>query len=680
MISLRDIQFKPTYDSYVDSPILDFLLPALNSSNLYQRAVGYFSSALLSLIPEAFSNFADKGGKIQLICSPSLSYTDANSLNEIAEESLYRSLNRSINLIEDDGLLKQPLDLMAALIRIDCLSLKFAIPYDPDAGMFHQKIGCFSDTDLNLVSFKGSNNESISGWMELRNSEEFDVFTSWSEQSESQRAHDTKLRFEKMWNNNYPGFDIRDFRESLDFIERRSNLDLDLTTVKEQVRNWYQQHDRRLKNDDPLKLYTYQEEVLANWVKENHKGIVCFATGAGKTRTALGAIQLWKSSKVQNSALILVPSIRLQKQWYDEIKNLDIFNNTEVLLVGGQSPGSIWQKALSSFSGTKESPVDQLILAVMDSAAGDAFIDRVQWGNHLLLIADEVHNLGAPGFIELLKSINVGAILGLSATPNRYNDDENQIVRQVFGNDLKPIVDIPFAQDLGVLVQYRYRFETCKLSEDEIDKYNDLTRKVGIALGNKSDISEFKDSRLQLLLIERAKILKKAESKTTAAVNLLRREFKSGDSWLVFCNDTSQLEEVKELISDLRPLTYHQAMHGDPDNTLKLFEESGGILLAIQMLDEGVDIPSIDHCLLIASSQNKRQFIQRRGRVLRANRKYNKGVAEIWDLIVVDEEGYAYTQAEIDRSIEFGQMALNINVINELNKLVRKQPIEDYLQ
>ena len=51
--------------------------------------------------------------------------------------------------------------------------------------------------------------------------------------------------------------------------------------------------------------------------------------------------------------------------------------------------------------------------------------------------------------------------------------------------------------------------------------------------------------------------------------------------------------------------------------TLERFENFGGIILAIKMLDEGVDIPSIDHALIIASDQNPRQHIQRRGRVLR---------------------------------------------------------------
>jgi superfamily II DNA or RNA helicase len=116
-------------------------------------------------------------------------------------------------------------------------------------------------------------------------------------------------------------------------------------------------------------------------------------------------------------------------------------------------------------------------------------------------------------------------------------------------------------------------------------------------------------------------------------------------------------------------LDYHGGSDGDMDETIELFEKEGGILLSINMFNEGVDIPSIDHALIIASSQNKRQFIQRRGRVLRFNKERSKGVAEIWDLIIVDEEGKAFVDSELARAIEFGRMAINHSIVGDLNKL-----------
>jgi superfamily II DNA or RNA helicase len=664
--NLKLISFKKTYDSYEDFPIDDFFVPSLNSSNLYQRAVGYFSSAILSVIPEAFTNFAERGGKIELICSPILSFNDANILENINENNYLNDLNNSLNMIENDGLLKQPLDLLSALIKTGCLTIKFAIPYDTTSGIFHQKIGVFKDVEDNFVSFSGSNNESVSGWMELKNSESFSVYCSWRDLNDYERAEEIQLKFDRMWRNNYRGFDILDFTESLDFIQRRSTEDTDIAKLKSNVREWYQDRKKSRNLSNQFQLFPYQKEVISDWKQNNNRGIVCFATGAGKTITAISAIIDWRKGIDKRTILILVPSVRLQKQWLKEIRKFEDFKKFDILLAGGISKSENWQPGLRDITSFKRHENDGIVIAVMDTASKESFIDRVSWGNHLLVVADEVHNLGASSFHKLLSEINVGGILGLSATPNRYNDDENELVRKVFDRDLKPIVDIPYAQELGVLVQYRYRFETVQLSEDELESYKKLTKLIGMkSQGNK----ELNSKELNLLIYQRANILKNAEAKTNIAESLIRREFIEGNSWIIFCNDKDQLENLREKIRDYSPLSYYQEMEGDPDQTLKLFEREGGILLAIQMMDEGVDIPSIDRCLILASSQNTRQYIQRRGRVLRVNRETPKGVAEIWDILVIDSNGKSFNDAEIVRAMEFARMAINHSIVHDLSKI-----------
>ena len=148
--NLKSLILKKTYDSYEDFPIEDFFIPSLNSSIYYQRAVGYFSGAILGVIPEAFTNFAERGGKIELICSPILNFNDANTLENLSHEGFIEELNVSLNLIENDGLLTKPLDLLSALIKSGCLKIKFAIPYESSAGIFHQKIGIFKDDENNF--------------------------------------------------------------------------------------------------------------------------------------------------------------------------------------------------------------------------------------------------------------------------------------------------------------------------------------------------------------------------------------------------------------------------------------------------------------------------------------------------------------------------------------------------
>jgi superfamily II DNA or RNA helicase len=671
-LDLRTQNFRPSYDSFEDFPIENFFIPALNSAVVYKRAVGFFSSALMTVLAEAFTNFAERGGKIQLICSPILTVTDAQIFESLSEEELFSSLNKSLNNLDQDGLIQPPLNLMAALIKRDALHIKFAIPYDPSAGIFHQKIGIFEDNLGNAVAFSGSNNESVSGWMDMKNSESFSVYSSWRDENDLERTTDIQKRIGRMWNNSYRGFDIASFSEKLEFIDRRSNEDKELSELKGDVRDWYEKRIRERKGFQDDWLRPYQRDVLTNWEDNDFQGIVCFATGAGKTITALAAIQKWREKLDKRVVVILVPTVKLQKQWLKEIKKFNGLESVSVMLVGGDAKSGNWLMGLRDFTSFRRHPSDGIVIAVNRTASEEAFYERVSWGQHVLLVADEVHNLGTEGMIDFLNAVEVGAILGLSATPNRYNDDENDRVREVFGPDLKPIVDIPYAQELGVLVPYRYRFETVTLTEDELDSYKELTRRIGMAIGRGDASSVQDDENLQFLYAQRANLLKNAGRKTEISANLIRKEYRYGSSWLVFCNDQNQLNDLKVLLKDLQPLDYHGGSEGDMDETLELFENEGGILLSINMLNEGVDIPSIDHSLIIASSQNHRQFVQRRGRVLRANKKAAKGAAEIWDLIVIDDQGKAFVDSEIDRAMEFGSMAINHSIVGDLAKLIKK--------
>jgi superfamily II DNA or RNA helicase len=666
--NLRENTYKPTYDSYVDSPIEDFYVPSLAQSIEYNRAVGYFSSAILTVLSEAFTNFAERGGKMNLICSPNLTAGDAVTFEEISKSKLLDSLNRSLDQIDSDGLIQQPLNLMAGLINSGCLSVKFAIPYDPRKEIFHQKIGLFRDDAGESVAFLGSNNESLSGWMEMKNSESFSVFTSWRDSNDLERVEDVSRRFNKMWNDQYVGFDVVDFSKSLNFIERRSQEDIDLLQLKSDLKDWYKKVIQEKKGFSDDWLRGYQREAVNSWAENDNQGVVSFATGAGKTITAIGAIKHWRDEFDKRVVIILVPSESLQKQWLRELRNFEWFKNFDFLLVGGGAKKDNWMKGLKDFTSPRRHADDGIVIAVIDSARERAFYERVSWGRHVLLVADEMHKLGAPSFKEFLENINVGGILGLSATPERYNDEENEFLAELFGAELKPVIDISYAQELGVLVQYRYRFETVMLTDDEIEKYQEFTRIIG-RLSSGAKTSPEEASRMQVVLSQRANILKNASAKLGIAAKIIRREFVEGSTWLIFCNDQEQLNALKDLILDLNPFDVHVGMQGDKDETIKLFETQGGILLSIHMFDEGVDIPSIDHALILASSQSKREFIQRRGRVLRVNKNATKGLAEIWDLIVVNSDGMAFVDAEADRALEFARLALNRSIVGDLEKI-----------
>jgi len=659
---LKDIPFRSAYDSQIDSPVKDFLIPALRASNQYDRAAGFFSGAILTVLAEAFTDFAERGGVIRLVCSPILGSKDANVLESSASLT---NLNREIDRLDEDGIAQEPLDLLAALIRRGTMKLKFAVPYGATADLFHLKMGIFQDQESSRVAFNGSNNESVSGWFELRNAEDFWVAASWRGEGDLDKVEHTERNFRRIWNDQYPNFDVINYSEGLRFIERRQWDQRDLSEIKSRVKSWYS--DRAAESSTDGGLYPYQRDVLVDWNQSDRKGIVSFATGTGKTRTAIAAIQEWRAEMNKRATIIVVPSERLQSQWVKEIR-AHLGQDTSLLLVGGEGKRHDWEQALVDVTTYKRHPNDGIVVAVSDTAATESFISRVQWGRHILLVVDEVHNIGASSYEHFLASASVGAVLGLSATPQRYNDDETAAIREIFGEDLKPVVDIPFAQDLGVLVAYRYRYRTVQLTNVEEERYELLSRRIAQA-SVKNKVSPEEKKSLDALTSARANVLKGAEQKPIVAADIIRHEYQPGQWWLVFCNDRNQLSQLEAEIEDLKPMSVFAAMEGDINATLRHFESRGGILLSIHKMDEGIDIPAIDHCVIVASSQSKREFIQRRGRVIRADRSRPKGVAEIWDILVVDAFGYAFVEHEVSRAMEFGLMAINSSIVSDLQKL-----------
>ena len=167
------------------------------------------------------------------------------------------------------------------------------------------------------------------------------------------------------------------------------------------------------------------------------------------------------------------------------------------------------------------------------------------------------------------------------------------------------------------------------------------------------------------MLINRSRIAKKAHSKVDVVVKILTESYNDGEHWLVYCEDGAQLHEISErLVSkNINPFIYVSDMEGSPAGELEAFSTQSGVLLSIRCLDEGVDIPKISHAIIVASSQNPRQFIQRRGRVLR--RSPGKLNAVIYDCIVAPSDTSQGTKfdglifSEATRSIEFARTARN---------------------
>jgi superfamily II DNA or RNA helicase len=176
---------------------------------------------------------------------------------------------------------------------------------------------------------------------------------------------------------------------------------------------------------------------------------------------------------------------------------------------------------------------------------------------------------------------------------------------------------------------------------------------------------------LQILIFKRAKIIKQAEGKTLIARKILEENYQTKDRWLVYCDDVNQINRIEDSLKGLNLpiLKYYDAMPGDKLQTLNYFGEKGGVLLAIKCLDEGIDIPSATHALILASSQNPREYIQRRGRVLRSNQESGKSHAFIFDPITLTDKDIPVQNSELTRMISFAQDADNSKILLTLEDL-----------
>jgi superfamily II DNA or RNA helicase len=321
----------------------------------------------------------------------------------------------------------------------------------------------------------------------------------------------------------------------------------------------------------------------------------------------------------------------------------------------------------------------RIVIATVQTAATEAFLSRIARNDRLLVVADEAHRLGSSGAQRLL-SMDAPWRLGLSATPVRAGDPEGTArLLAFFGGILPPPYTLQDAIRDRVLTPYNYVPHDVALNAAEQAAYGDLTRKLRLEAGRRGEALDdvVSNERLRKLAIARARILKRASSKVPLAARVLTEHFQPGQRWLIYCDGLTQLAQVREALATagLDSLEYHSAMQGDRAATLAELDINGGILVSVRCLDEGVDLPAVSHALILASSRNPREFIQRRGRILR--RYPGKTIAYLHDAIVVpapDEErpaagGDRLLAGELHRVLEFAHGAANPQALTQVEKL-----------
>jgi superfamily II DNA or RNA helicase len=659
---LRSWEWRDRYSTNRDDLVGDFYEPALDRTVSYDRAVGYFRSSLYSLIGPAVARLALRNGRIRLICAPELTADDQDAIRHGLDlrQAVDKAARREIERILQHPLGSEPVEVLANLVALGALDIRFAVQPNK-VGIFHDKVGVFHD-QLNAVSFSGSINDTWAAWHPFGNHESFEVFRSWQEPD---RVSAHQEYFQRLWSGSEAELIIYEapaaFKEEL-------------------LRRADDRPERALQNrvartgPAPRHLFDHQRDALACWQSRDYRGVLKHATGSGKTLTALHAIRDWIAQG--KPALVVVPSTLLLEQWEVEATRELSSLKPSVLLAGGAHDEWRRRGLLRLHTGKGSEP--RLTIATMQTAATPDFLTGLDETAELLLVADEVHRIASPTHRRIL-SVDAKGRLGLSATPERSGDPRGTaLIFDYFGKLLEPVFTLRDAIGAGRLCPYIYEPSTVTFTPEEEEDWITRTERIrqvyaqeaeGIA--QQGEMSEI----LKNLLIQRARVAKKAVRKTDRACQVVSDNARQGQHWLVYCEDRQQLDDVLGRLraQGVAALEYHSQMRGDRDATLQLYREQGGVLVSIRCLDEGVDIPEISHALILASSRNPREFVQRRGRVLRT--APGKHQATLWDVLVVPSTVADFDHfdglvlGEVARAAEFARDALNPGALTYLHQL-----------
>jgi len=684
-LSLRGISnIKPVYIIPRDNIAKKLLIPALMQATSYDVMSAFFhSSALKELAPglATFINHSD--GKMRLIISPQLSSKEVNFLEKGLNEpqdtlnnwfmDYILKYNLDENLIE-----KFSLECLLYLIKEDRINIKFA--YMKSGALFHSKVSILADENDSIV-IHGSTNFTPPGL--TKNWENARVEKSWAGESEILTIQSFQKEFESLWNNKernlvitYPISDA--LKEKLvskydltnkpsienyfSIIKQKSmeqtSFDIELPKKEFKIPNYlsYREGD-----------YKHQGEALEAWIENGYTGILQMCTGSGKTITSL--LCAYYLHQIHKPLLIIIsaPYLPLIYQWSEEVEKFGI---SPSVIGGNLTRNGKFEKVSKLFRKLKYSNLDVgVIICTNHFLCDDQFQNSINKFNQAtLLIADEVHNLGAEGYSKKLPEI-VQYRLGLSATPIRQYDDSgtNKLI-DYFGKIVKKY-DLSDAINF-CLVPYYYYVYPVHLNIEEIEKWLELTsklKKMGWMLDKDNS-----DPRIESILRKRRLIIENSEEKLERFKEIFSaKEFKDVKHTLVYASDKNrkQLESINHFLMKECGLLMHQVTGGEnstglSQSILRAFEsgETLQVLTAMRVLDEGINIPQIKEAFILASTTVKRQWVQRRGRVLRKCEAVNKEHALIHDFLVLGPESKDFTQllkSEIKRIYEFAKLSKN---------------------
>ena len=721
MLKDCDWSVERDYKTGTENEPLQFYLDGLANSTEFQLLLGYFSSAAINLLSVGFATFISKGGRMRMVINHLLSAKDKEAIwrveenpNEIRVFDLTDVVSLEKVLDEYDTHFFECLSYLISEKRIEIKVIK---PKN-GKGIAHYKSGVFSDGQ-DFVGYQASCNFTYYGLSE--NIEQLEAFLSW-ENGRSDKLIKRQLKIiddyftEKDEDVEYitvkeievvlkDRFGKKDINELLvqeeQLLKKKQSL-ISNPKLKKTIARLFRDIEiirRTPRFPYPKGPRDYQINAYNNWVANNYQGMFAMATGTGKTITSLNCLFKIYRETGYYKALIFVPTMSLVEQWDKECGKFNFIEN----IIKVYSLNN-WQSELSRLETLKllNKDFSFVIIATYSSFLTKKFQSQFkELPENTILIADECHNMGSPSILKKLKSIHLQKRIGLSATPERqYQEEINNTIREFFGEE--PENDYIFSYSMEdaikkepkALCPYRYYPRIVRLTDSEFQGYVDYTRRI-VAMHPKNEEEKEIFNRL---CIARQRIIHKAEKKLDVFKSILQVEFAKrnnlkytlvyvpeglADEDVIF--DAIKTDILLETDADRNLLNLYTRTIGElfDDVTVKQFIGSTSsddrkkilndfakgnlqVITSMKCLDEGIDVPRSELAIFCASTGNPRQFIQRRGRVLRL--ADGKDEAVIYDLVVVpdpsgDDSLFKTEQGEVAKELrrirDFADMSEN---------------------
>lgn len=661
--------------------------------------LGYFSTNAIINIAFSFASFIRKGGVVRFITNQYLNSNDIGLLGEFdLEQSQLKKVKETYEDAEAlsntfKSVSQHFFDCLKYLISVEKL-LIIPVVCKSNIGksneeMSHYKIAFFYDDDENWIYSTGSSNFSFGGM--VRNGEKIDVTRSWTDfirtevkednenkEEEKEDIMKDQLRIDDIINNQEDEFQKLAKENLIEVIARKGKskdidqLVMDEKEIQSEIKRLYKTGRKNLfanykegkeVEKEPKFPFAeprqYQKDAYNAWVKNNYKGLFAMATGTGKTITSLNCVLNEYHIHNKYNVIIAVPTRSLLSQWVSEAKK---FNFSNIITTSDSNYKKVLQRNLI----TKNNLV--LITTYATITRGSLEQIFMQFSSELsefIFISDECHNIGSQKLFNKIPQFFKKRI-GLSATPDRKYDVRGSNNLYSYFNSSPPCFTYSYSMkraiEKDVLSEFNYYPRFTSLQEDELKEYIEITKKIArFLLPNSGKNPDW----VNALLIKRKRIINKARNKKQLLKQIVteivhdksKPEFNFAfvyvpegyEKNLVVEEEDNDLHDLDD--RDKRIMDDYCKILGDEmefkiqkflgetrskDSVLERFKDGKlDALLAMKCLDEGVDIPRTQYGIFCASSGNPRQYIQRRGRVLRTHDE--KKLSYIYDMIVVPD-------------------------------------------